>query len=147
MSVKIRVKSIHENAIIPNFKHEEDACADVCSISNYTISPWKREIIQTGLVFEIPKGYEIQVRPRSGMALHHGITILNSPGTIDAGYRGELKVILFNTSEEPYKIKPGDSIAQLSIKKLEEVLFEEVPKDHDLTESTRGEGGFGSTGK
>lgn len=147
MSVVIKVKKLDENAKLPLFNHKEDACADVYSIKDYNILPNKREIIQTGISFEIPKGYEIQVRPRSGMAFNYGITILNSPGTIDSGYRGELKIILFNTSEESYSIKPGDRIAQLSVRKLEEVLFNEVSTDFDFNESSRGNKGFGSSGK
>lgn len=108
-----------------------------------TLEPMKRVIVPTGLYFEIPAGYEIQVRPRSGLAAKHGITVLNSPGTIDADYRGELKVILVNLSSEPFVIEKGERIAQIVLASHAHIEWEETS---ELSDSERGEGGFGSTG-
>ena len=101
-------------------------------------------LIPTGLFIALPKGYEAQVRPRSGLAAKHGITVLNTPGTIDADYRGEIKVILVNLSKEPFRIEPGERIAQMVVAKHETVEWEEV---QSLDDTARGSGGFGSTGK
>lgn len=109
-----------------------------------TLAPLQRAMVPTGLYMEIPEGYEVQVRPRSGLAAKHGITVLNTPGTIDADYRGEVKVILVNLSNEPFSIEPGERIAQLVLAKHEKAEWEEVS---ELGESERGEGGFGSTGR
>lgn len=100
--------------------------------------------VSKGLYVELPEGYELQVRPRSGLAAKHGITVLNSPGTVDADYRGELRAILVNLSSEPFEIKPGERIAQYVVAKHERVEWEQV---EELSETVRGEGGFGSTGK
>lgn len=108
-----------------------------------TLEPMQRVIVPTGLYFEIPAGYEIQVRPRSGLAAKHGITVLNSPGTIDADYRGELKVILVNLSSEPFVIEKGERIAQIVLAAHAHIEWEEAS---ELSDSERGEGGFGSTG-
>ena len=108
-----------------------------------TLNSLERMLVPTGLYMEIPKGFEAQIRPRSGLALKHGITCLNSPGTIDADYRGEIGVILANLSKEPFEIKNGDRIAQMVIAKHETVSWELV---EELSISERGEGGFGSTG-
>jgi len=103
----------------------------------------ERCLIPTGLFVELPQGYEAQVRPRSGMAIHQGITCLNSPGTVDSDYRGEIKVVLINLSNEEQCIKPGDRIAQLVVQKIEKAVWEEV----EILEETGRSGGFGSTGK
>ncbi len=108
-----------------------------------TLEPLQRVIVPTGLYFEIPAGHEIQVRPRSGLAAKHGITVLNSPGTIDADYRGELKVILVNLSSEPFVIEKGERIAQIVLAAHAHIEWEETS---ELSDSERGEGGFGSTG-
>lgn len=108
------------------------------------LQPLERQLVPTGLFIELPVGYEAQVRPRSGLAIKHGITCLNTPGTVDADYRGELKVVLINLSNEPQLIKKGDRIAQMVIQKVESVTLEQVEK---LNETLRGEGGFGHTGK
>lgn len=108
-----------------------------------TLEPMQRVIVPTGLYFEIPAGYEIQVRPRSGLAAKHGITVLNSPGTIDADYRGELKVILVNLSSEPFVIESGERIAQIVLAEHAHIEWQETS---ELSDSERGEGGFGSTG-
>ena len=107
------------------------------------IGPLERVIVPTGLFLEIPVGYEVQVRPRSGLAAKHGITVLNSPGTIDADYRGELKVILVNLSNEAFSIEPGERIAQIVLARHEVIEWEQTD---ELSESERGAGGFGSTG-
>lgn len=108
------------------------------------LEPSARALIPTGLLVEIPLGYEIQIRPRSGLAIKQGITCLNTPGTIDADYRGEIKVILINLSSEPQTLMPGDRIAQMVLQKVEQIQW--VPAT-ELAASDRGEGGFGSTGK
>lgn len=108
-----------------------------------TLAPLQRVLVPTGLYIALPEGYECQARPRSGLAVKHGITVLNSPGTIDADYRGELKTLLVNLSDTPFVIKPGERIAQLVVAKHEHVEWEEVEV---LDETERGEGGFGSTG-
>lgn len=108
-----------------------------------TLEPLQRAMVPTGLFLEIPVGYEVQVRPRSGLAAKKGVTVLNTPGTIDADYRGEVKVILVNLSNEPFVVEPGERIAQLVLAKHEVIEWEETDQ---LAESSRGEGGFGSTG-
>lgn len=108
------------------------------------LEPMERKMIPTGLFFEIPEGYEVQVRPRSGMAIKHGITCLNSPGTVDSDYRGEIKIILINLSTEPHTINSGDRIAQMVVAKVEKAIFQTVGQ---LQSTTRGQGGFGHTGK
>lgn len=107
------------------------------------LGPLERTLVGTGLYFEIPEGFEIQVRPRSGLAAKHGLSVLNSPGTIDADYRGELKVILVNLSSEPFTIENGERIAQIVLARHEKIQWSEVSS---LSESERGKGGFGSTG-
>ena len=108
------------------------------------LKPLQRAMIPTGLFVEIPAGYEIQVRPRSGLAAKHGITVLNAPGTIDADYRGEIKVILVNLSDQEFEIKPAERIAQLVVAAHEKAEWEETDS---LSDTARGEGGFGSTGR
>ena len=108
------------------------------------LQPLERRLIPTGLFIELPDGFEAQVRPRSGLAIKQGITCLNSPGTVDADYRGELKVVLINLSNEPQVLHPGDRIAQMVIQKVEKVTLVQV---HEISSTTRGEGGFGHSGK
>ena len=108
------------------------------------LQPLQRTLVPTGLYIALPKGHEAQVRPRSGLALKHGITVLNTPGTVDADYRGELRVILVNLSDQPFEIVPGERIAQMVIARHEQVEWEEVD---ELDQTERGAGGFGSTGK
>ena len=108
------------------------------------LRPLERAMIPTGLSIELPEGYEMQIRPRSGLAAKHGITVLNSPGTIDADYRGEIRVILVNLSNEEFRIEAGERIAQMVVARHEQVEWEMT---EELAESERGEGGFGSTGK
>lgn len=118
---------------------------DICAAvdSEQVISPGERTLVPTGFCFEIPNGYEIQVRPRSGLAFKHGVTVLNTPGTIDADYRGEVKVILINLGDMPFTIKRGERIAQLVPMKVPQIEFIE---QQSITETARGAGGFGHTG-
>ncbi len=139
---KIKIKKIHPNAIIPKYAHEGDAGMDLSSVGNIVIKPGEIVLVPTGLKLELPFGYELQIRPRSGLALNKGITLPNSPGTIDYGYRGELKVILINHGKENFHIKPRDKIAQAVLNKTETAEIEEV---NELNNTSRGEGGFGST--
>lgn len=140
--VTIRVRRLRD-VPLPAQAHPGDAGWDLAAAEAATIPPLGRAKVPTGLVFEIPEGFEVQVRPRSGLAWKTGVTILNAPGTIDAGYRGEVCVILFNASDAPVEIRPGDRIAQAVVARLEPARFEEAAA---LSASTRGEGGFGSTG-
>lgn len=112
--------------------------------SPITLQPLERVLIPTGLFIELPEGFEAQVRPRSGLAIKHGLTCLNTPGTIDADYRGEIKVILINLSQEPHTVVHGDRIAQMVVAKVEQIKWKAVVKIND---TERGEGGFGHTGK
>ncbi|MGN6340407.1 MAG: dUTP diphosphatase [Ginsengibacter sp.] len=108
------------------------------------LNPMERKLIPTGLFLEIPEGYEVQIRPRSGMAIHHGITCLNSPGTVDSDYRGEIKIILVNLSAEPHTINSGERIAQMIVSKFEKAILKTVSQ---VQLTARGTGGFGHTGK
>jgi dUTP pyrophosphatase len=134
------------NNPLPAYATEGSSGMDVRAYieSDITLQPLQRNLISTGLYIELPQGYEAQVRPRSGLALKQGITCLNSPGTVDADYRGELKIILINLSNEPQVIHPGDRIAQMVIQKVEQVTLVQV---NEISSTMRGEGGFGHTGK
>lgn len=128
----------------PSYAKPGDAGADLRSTKSLLIAPGERELVATGVAIALPSGYVGLVHPRSGLALKHGVTVLNSPGTIDAGYRGEIMVSLFNSSKQPFEITAGDRIAQLVIQRVEKAEF--IPVD-DLPGSDRGQDGFGSTGK
>ena len=136
-------KRIHPDAGMPAYAHPSDAGMDVCSTRSLVIPVGKRALVPTGLVVNLPAGYEAQVRPRSGLALKHGVTVLNAPGTIDAGYRGEIGVILANFGETDFEIKTGDRIAQLVIAPVTQPTVVEAT---EVDETDRGAGGFGSTG-
>ena len=140
----IRIK-VEKGAVIPHYATEGAAGADISAYLSapVTLRPCEYKAIPTGLFMEIPEGYEVQVRPRSGLALKHGITVLNAPGTIDSDYRGEVKVILINHSSEAFTIQNGDRIAQIVVARVHRLPFVEVD---DLSATERGEGGFGSTG-
>ncbi len=142
--VTVRVLK-EEGAKLPVYKTKGSAGADVSAFlsSPVTIKPSERKLIRTGLKFEIPDGYEIQVRPRSGLALKNGITVLNTPGTIDSDYRGELQIILINLSNEDFIINNGDRIAQIVFAPVS--IADYKPAEY-LSESDRSSGGFGSTG-
>jgi dUTP pyrophosphatase len=148
MSVAIKLKRLPhgEGLPLPAFQTEHAAGADVhAAVTDpVTLEPGRWQAIPTGFCYEIPAGHEVQVRPRSGLALRHGLTVLNSPGTIDADYRGELKVVLINHSPEPFEIKRGERIAQIVVGAVIQARFEEAS---ELSDSARGDGGFGSTGR
>jgi len=129
----------------PAYAKKGDAGVDLYSAGSHALGPGEYKLIHTGIRLAIPLGYEAQVRPRSGMAANHGISIVNTPGTIDAGYRGPIMVALINHSKKNYDIKRGDRIAQMIFKKVEYAEFEEVD-DLDV-DTERGEGGYGHTGK
>lgn len=140
----IAIKRLHGEAHVPQFAHATDAGADLYSIEEATLLPGERVLIGTGLALALPEGYAAFVQPRSGLAVKNGISVVNTPGTIDAGYRGELKVILINHDlNETFFIAKGDRIAQLVIQKVERPLFQEVT---ELPGADRGDNGFGSTG-
>ena len=143
--MQIRIKRLHADARLPEYAHgpEEDAGLDIRCIEGVVLEPGVPEALATGLALEIPSGYEVQIRPRSGLALKHAITLPNSPATIDPGYRGELKIILLNLGRSSYEIHPGDRIAQMVVARYEAVEWLEG----DLAESARGTGGFGSSGR
>ena len=141
--MQLKVKKLHENAIIPQYAREGDAGMDLYSIEDYSLQPGERKLFKTGLGMEIPLGYELQLRPRSGLAFKNGISIVNSPGTIDSGYRGDIGIILINHGNEIFDIKIGDRIAQGVLNKFETAEFFEVD---ELSESSRGSGGFGHSG-
>ena len=141
----VKIKNLSNNEL-PSYQTEGAAGVDLRANlpdSNITLQPLERTLVPTGLFLEIPEGYEAQVRPRSGMAIKHGITVINSPGTIDCDYRGEVKVILVNFGKEPFVVQNGDRIAQIVIAPVTQANF--IKADF-LDETVRGEGGFGSTG-
>lgn len=141
--MKIKFKKLNEEALIPEFQTKGSAGMDIHSIESVTLEPMDFKIVKTGLAVEIPDGYEIQVRPRSGMACKRGITVINTPGTIDADYRGEIGVGLINLSSKPVLIGHGERIAQLVVNRIEQPEIEVVS---ELSETDRGSGGFGHTG-
>ena len=143
--MKVKIVN-HSPYPCPAYATEQSAGVDLRANLDAPIilQPLQRTLVPTGLYIALPKGYEAQVRPRSGLAIKHGITVLNSPGTVDADYRGELRTILVNLSSEPFEIVPGERIAQMVIARHEQVEWEEVD---ELDDTGRGAGGFGSTGK
>ena len=141
--MKLKIKKLNPEAIIPAYQTKEAAGFDLHSIEDIVLNPGERKLIATGLAFEIEYGYEVQIRPRSGLAFKHGITVLNTPGTIDSDYRGEIKVLLINHSNEKFEIKKGDRIAQAVVAPVIQAKIVEVD---ELSDTARGESGFGSTG-
>ncbi len=139
----VKIKRLVPSAQLPRYEHPGDAGADLTAVTACIIEPQQWLAVSTGLSVEIPIGFELQIRPRSGLAFKKGITVLNAPGTIDAGYRGEIKVILINHGSAPFEIEPGDKIAQMVVASVVFGAFTEVT---ELDGSTRGSGGFGSTG-
>lgn len=142
MDVKIRMED-GCSELFPTKAHESDAGWDLRAKENYYIRAKQRILIKTGVFIELPLGYEAQVRSRSGLALKHGLTVLNSPGTIDCAYRGEIGVIILNTSPDNFRVVQGDRIAQMIIQKLPEINLIQADT---LDETNRGDGGFGSSG-
>lgn len=141
---KLKIKRISDKAVLPNYAHEGDAGLDLYAVKELILNPGDRGLVHTGIQIELPKNTEAQIRPRSGLALKHGITTLNSPGTIDEGYRGEIGVILINHSDETFKVEEGMKIAQMVVKPVLKVEITEVEELSSDTE--RSENGFGSSG-
>ena len=141
--MNIRIKKLHPDAILPAYAHgpAEDAAMDLCALERAVLSPGRAQAVPTGIAIELPPGREAQIRPRSGLALKHSITV--NFGTIDPGYRGEIRVVMFNLGQSDYVIDKGDRIAQLIVAPYDAVQWEEG----DLGDSARGAGGFGSSGR
>jgi len=142
--MKVEILRTDKDLSLPKYQHRGDAGMDLYSSESYTLKSGERKLLSTGIKLSIPIGYEIQIRPRSGLALNHGITVLNTPGTIDHEYRGLVGIILMNHGKEDFEIKKGDRIAQMVLNKVEYLELKEVEK---LSKTKRAEGGFGSTGK
>lgn len=141
--MRVKFRKIDPAAVLPSYAHPGDAGMDVRSVEESVIEPGGRRLVRTGLVMMLPPGYEAQVRPRSGLALKNGVTVLNTPGTIDAGYRGEVGVILANFGSEPFKVEKGAKIAQIVVAPCTRA---EIDEADEVDETERGTGGFGSTG-
>jgi dUTP pyrophosphatase len=143
--MRILIQRLHANAQLPQYAHgpTEDAGMDLHAVEQVMLAPGIPALVPTGLAIELPPGFEAQVRPRSGLALRHAITMPNAPATIDPGYRGEIRIILLNLGREPYTVEPGDRIAQMVIARYEAVEWAE----EELGNSRRGAGGFGSSGR
>jgi dUTP pyrophosphatase len=139
----LRIRRLSPDAILPSAAHPGDAGLDLHAASALTIAPGAWAVVPTGITIELPPGTEAQVRPRSGLAARYGVTVLNAPGTIDEGYRGEVGVILINHGPAPFEVTPGARVAQLVVKQRLEIRVVEVD---DLSTTARGAGGFGSTG-
>lgn len=141
--MKLLIKKINPEARIPFYAHSGDAGLDLFSVEEVLIKPMERKLVHTGIGIQLPSNTEAQVRPRSGLALKYGITLLNSPGTVDEGYRGEIKVLMINLSRESFLVERGMKIAQMVVKPVKQVSVEEVD---ELSSTDRGQRGFGSTG-
>jgi dUTP pyrophosphatase len=140
----VLIKRLDADVPLPAYAHPGDAGADLAAAEDIELAPGERALVRTGLAIALPAGYAAFVHPRSGLAANYGVTLVNAPGTVDAGYRGEIKVTLLNTDRlRPVNFKRGDRIAQLVIQRVERAVFHEVEA---LPGSTRGDGGFGSTG-
>jgi len=143
--MKLKIKRLRPDAFLPEYAHgpTEDSGMDLQAVEETLLDPGVPRIVPTGIAIELPPGFEAQVRPRSGLALKHAITLPNSPATIDPGYRGEIRVILLNLGKETYMVHAGDRIAQLVVARYEAIEWEEG----ELNDSRRGTGGFGSSGR
>lgn len=141
--MKLKIKRLSPDAVIPQYAHPDDSGLDLCSVQDLVLKPGDWSMIRTGLAIELPPGTEAQVRPRSGLAARHAITMLNTPGTVDEGYRGEVCVIAINLGKEPFEVKKGMRIAQMVICPVIRVEIEETQA---LSDTARNAGGFGSTG-
>ncbi len=141
--MKLLVKRLSSAAVLPAYAHPGDAGLDLCSAVELSLEPGERKLVGTGISIELPANTEAQVRPRSGLALKHGVTVLNTPGTIDHGYRGEVGVILINHGSIRFDVRPGMKIAQMVVSPCVTVEVEETA---ELSRTVRAEGGFGSTG-
>jgi dUTP pyrophosphatase len=142
--MRLKIKREHRDAIIPAYEHMGDSGMDLRSVEDYILPRGETVLVKTGLSVEVPVGYEMQIRSKSGLALNHGISVLNSPGTVDAGYRGEVKVILMNHGEKAYRVEKGLKVAQAVICSVERAEIDVVG---ELSDTSRGTGGFGSTGR
>jgi dUTP pyrophosphatase len=142
---ELPVRRLHPDLPLPAYAHPGDAGADLCAAEDVLLPPGGRATVGTGLAVAVPDGHAAFVHPRSGLAARHGITVVNAPGTVDAGYRGEVRVVLLNTDpDEPFTVRRGDRIAQLVVQPVTAVRFVDV---EELPPTPRGEGGFGSTGR
>jgi dUTP pyrophosphatase len=143
--MRVRIQRIHPDAVLPSYAHspDEDAGMDLYALENVDLEPGVTTAVPTGLIVEIPPGFEAQIRPRSGLALRHAISIPNAPGTIDPGYRGEVRVLLINLGRQTYSVNKGDRIAQMILARYEPVEWEEA----EPQPSARGNRGFGSSGR
>ncbi len=143
--MRIKIQRLRPEAALPEYAHgpQEDAGMDLRAVEDVLLEPGVPRLVGTGLAIEAPPGYETQIRPRSGLALKHAVTLPNSPATIDPGYRGEIRVILLNLGREPYQVRAGDRIAQMVVARYESIEWEEG----ELNGSRRGAGGFGSSGR
>jgi len=142
---ELPVRRLRPDLLLPAYAHPGDAGADLCAAEDVVLPPGGRATVGTGLAVAVPDGHAAFVHPRSGLAARHGITVVNAPGTVDAGYRGEVRVVLLNTDRhEPFTVRRGDRIAQLVVQPVTRVRFLDV---QELPPTPRGEGGFGSTGR
>ena len=145
--VTVGVRLLHPAASVPGYAHPGDAGADLTTVEDVTLGPGERRLVRTGLMIVLPDGYAGFVHPRSGLAARHGLTIVNAPGTIDAGYRGEILVCLLNTDrEQAIALRAGDRIAQLVVQRVETAQFPILADGDDVAATARGTGGYGSTG-
>jgi dUTP pyrophosphatase len=143
--VEVLIQRLDPGLPMPSYAHPGDAGADLHAAEDVELLPGERAVVGTGVAIAVPEGYAAFVHPRSGLAARHGVTLVNAPGTVDAGYRGEIKVTLINTdAKEPFRLRRGDRVAQLVVQRVERALFTPVER---LPESVRGTGGFGSTGR
>ena len=144
--VQMKIKLVHESAVLPKFAYNTDSGFDLYSIDEYTIPPMGRSLISTGIIIDVPENHEIQIRSKSGLALNQGLFVLNSPGTVDQGYTGEIKVILFNTNNEELKITKGMKVAQAVLCPVVCGKWIDIVKVSDVENKDRKNNGFGSTG-
>ena len=145
--MEVKILQLDKELSLPKYETDGSAGMDLYSTKNTWIIPGQISIISTGIAISLPKGYEAQIRPRSGLAAKHGITVVNAPGTIDSDYRGEIKIILTNLSRQQHQVLRGNRIAQMVINRVEQINWLPVETGLDLEQSERGSGGFGSTGK
>ena len=144
--MEVKILQLDKELSLPKYETDGSAGMDLYSTKNTLIIPGQISIISTGIAISLPKGYEAQIRPRSGLAAKHGITVVNAPGTIDSDYRGEIKIILTNLSRQQHQVLRGNRIAQMVINRVEQINWLPVETGLDLEQSERGSGGFGSTG-
>jgi len=140
----VKIQKLHPDAVVPEYKTLGSAGADLVSVQDLDIQPGKVGVVSLGFSVSFPPGYEIQVRPRSGLAVSYAVTVVNTPGTVDSDYRGPMKVLLINHGDKVFRVSKGDRVAQMVLNEICRAHFEEL-EELDMTE--RGEGGFGSTGK